>query len=86
MHWDSGTAEGPKNWRGVGGIVNYCSNGMTSKMRDLKIHTDLTSVKTIQYNTVSRVLEIFFCTSEEAWIFNPPFLNPLYEHSSIVEY
>ena len=49
---------------------------MTSKMVDWKIQTDLTRVKTIQYDAVGGVLDCFY-TSEEAWIFNPPFLKPL---------
>ena len=44
---------------------------MTSKMVDWKIHTDLTGVKTIQYDAVGGVLDCSY-TSEEAWIINPP--------------
>ena len=53
-----------------------CGNPMTSKMVDWKIHTNLRPIKTIQYDAVGGVLDCFY-TSEEDWIFNPPFLNPL---------
>ena len=46
-----------------------CSNPRTSKMLDGKIQTDLTHVKTIQYDTVGRVLDCFY-TNEEAWFFH----------------
>ena len=49
---------------------------MTSKMVDFSIQTDLMNVKTIQYDAVVGVLDCFY-TSEEAWIFNPLFLDPL---------
>ncbi len=54
----------------------YCGNPMTSKLVDWKIHTDLTRVKTIQYDAVGGVLDCVY-TSEEAWIFIPTFLKPL---------
>jgi hypothetical protein len=38
---------------------------MTSKMVDLKILTDLTRVKTIQYNAIGGVMDCYY-TSEEA--------------------
>ena len=53
-------------------------------MFDLEIQHDLTRVKTIQYDSVSGVLDCFY-TSEEAWIFDPPLLNPLDKHSSMAE-
>ena len=50
---------------------------MTLKMVDQKIQTaNLMRVKTIQYDAIGGVLDCFY-TSEEAWIFNPPFLKPL---------
>ena len=53
-----------------------CGNPMTSKKVDWKIQTDLTLIKTIQYDAIGKVLDCFY-TSGEAWIFNPPFLNHL---------
>ena len=59
-------------------------NPMTSKMVDWKIQNNITRVKIIQYDVVGGVLDYFY-TSEEAWIFNPPFLKPLDYHSTILE-
>ena len=53
-----------------------CGNPMSSKIVNWKIQTDLTHVKTIQYDAVGKVLDCFY-TSEEACIFNFPFLNTL---------
>ena len=47
---------------------------MTSNMLDMKIQPGLTCVKTIQDDAVGGVLDCFY-TSEEAWIFNPPFYD-----------
>ena len=49
---------------------------MTSKIVDWKIQTDLTHVKPIQYDAVGGLLDCFY-TIQEAWIINPPFLEPL---------
>ena len=65
-------------------IFEECGNPMTSKIVDWKIQTNLTHVKTIQYDAVGGILDCFY-TCEEAWIFNPLILKSLDYHSSMVE-
>ena len=47
---------------------------MTLKMADWKIRTDLSHVKTIQYDAISGLLDCFY-TNEDIWNFNLPFLK-----------
>ena len=42
-------------------------------------------VNTIQHDAIGGCLDYFY-TSEEAWIFNSPFLKPLDQRSSMVEW